>query len=110
MHNASIGHSLWAQSADLPRGAPLDRDQKTDVCIVGAGIAGMTCAYLLGRENKKVTVLDDGPIGGGQTERTSAHLANAIDDRYFEIERLHGERGAQLAARSHTAAIDQIEQ
>src|ERR1051325_11554959 len=43
------------------------------------------------------------------TEVTTAHLANAIDDRYFEIERLHGERGAQLAAESHTTAINRIE-
>lgn len=40
---------------------------------------------------------------------TTAHLSNAIDDRYFEIESLHGERGARLAAESHSAAIDQIE-
>jgi glycine/D-amino acid oxidase-like deaminating enzyme/nitrite reductase/ring-hydroxylating ferredoxin subunit len=36
-------------------------------------------------------------------------LASAIDDHYFEIERLHGEEGAKLAAESHTAAIDRIE-
>ena len=43
------------------------------------------------------------------TGRTTAHLVNALDDRYFELERLHGERGAQLAAESHTAAIDRVE-
>ena len=46
----------------------------------------------------------------GMTGRTTAHLVNALDDRYFELERLHGERGAQLAARSHTAAIDRVEE
>ena len=48
-------------------------------------------------------------MAGGQTQRTSAHLSNAIDDRYTEIEKLHGEEGARLAAESHTAAIDRIE-
>ena len=47
--------------------------------------------------------------GGGQTQRTTAHLSNALDDRYFEIEWLHGSEGAKLAADSHTAAIDRIE-
>ena len=56
-----------------------------------------------------MVVLDDGAIGSGMTGATTAHLANALDDRYFEIERLHGERGARLAAESHTAAIDRIE-
>jgi glycine/D-amino acid oxidase-like deaminating enzyme/nitrite reductase/ring-hydroxylating ferredoxin subunit len=54
-------------------------------------------------------VLDDGPIGGGETGRTTAHLSNALDDRYYELERLFGEDGARRAARSHTAAIDRIE-
>jgi glycine/D-amino acid oxidase-like deaminating enzyme/nitrite reductase/ring-hydroxylating ferredoxin subunit len=69
----------------------------------------MTTAYQLARAGKTVAVLDDGPIGGGMTQMTSAHLTNAIDDRYFEVERLHGRMGARLAAESHTAAIACIE-
>lgn len=69
----------------------------------------MTTAYLLLQEGKSVGVLDDGPIGGGQTERTTAHISNAIDDRYVQIEDWHGQEGARLAAESHTAAIDRIE-
>jgi glycine/D-amino acid oxidase-like deaminating enzyme/nitrite reductase/ring-hydroxylating ferredoxin subunit len=101
--------SLWrATEEELPASA-MKSDARADVCIVGAGIAGLTTAYLLGREGRSVVVLDDGPIGGGNTERTTAHLSNAIDDRYVEIERLHGLRGARIAAESHTAAIDTIE-
>ena len=47
---------------------------------------------------------------GGETGRTTAHLVNVLDDRYTGIERLHGAAGARLAAESHTAAIDSIEQ
>src|SRR5205085_11399198 len=100
--------SVWM---NVPRHdfGKLTGDLQTEVCIIGAGIAGLTTAYLLSREGKAVVVLDDGPIGGGQTERTTAHLASAIDDRYFEIERIHGEQGAQLAADSHSGAISEIE-
>jgi glycine/D-amino acid oxidase-like deaminating enzyme/nitrite reductase/ring-hydroxylating ferredoxin subunit len=94
----------------FPARPPLKADQKADVCVIGAGIAGMTAAYLLAREGMFVVVVDDGPIGAGQTQRSSAHLSNAIDDRYREIERLHGEHGARLAAESHSAAIDRIEE
>ena len=80
------------------------------MCIVGAGIAGMTTAYLLAREGKKVVVLDDGPIAGGETCRTTAHIVNALDDRYYDLEKWHGERGAAIAAESHTAAIDRVEE
>jgi glycine/D-amino acid oxidase-like deaminating enzyme/nitrite reductase/ring-hydroxylating ferredoxin subunit len=101
--------SVWMDTAEIPLGTPLTERINADVCIVGAGIAGMTTAYFLAREGKAVVVLDDGPIGGGMTGRTTAHLVNALDDRYFELERLHGEDGARLAAESHTAAINAVE-
>src|SRR3954465_13187475 len=100
--------SLWMATATVPQQTALTKDTQADVCVVGAGIAGMTTAYLLARQGRSVVVLDDGPIAGGQTRRTTAHLSNALDDRYFEIERLHGPQGARLAAESHTAAIERI--
>ncbi|MFL5330091.1 MAG: FAD-dependent oxidoreductase [Gemmataceae bacterium] len=101
--------SVWVATAKVPEYPAIAKDEKADVCVVGAGIAGLSTAYLLAREGKRVVVIDDGRIGSGQTERTTAHLANAIDDRFYEIERVHGEEGAHLAAESHTAAIDRIE-
>jgi glycine/D-amino acid oxidase-like deaminating enzyme len=86
----------------------LKENLHADVCIVGAGIAGLTTAYLLAREGRSVIVLDHGPIGGGETGRTTAHFTAALDDRYFELERLHGEEGARRAADSHRAAIEQV--
>lgn len=100
---------VWAATAPISAHSPLTADTTADVCIVGAGIAGLTTAYLLAQIGKSVVVLDDGPIGGGMTAVTTAHLANALDDRYYHLERLHGERGARLAAESHTAAIDWID-
>lgn len=67
-----------------------------------------TADYLLGMEGRSVVVLDDGVSGGGMTGRSTAHLTNAYDDRYLEIEKLHGEEGAGLTAESHTAAIETI--
>src|SRR4051812_47774421 len=100
--------SAW-QAALPPSRAPLLDNIRTDVCVVGAGIAGLTTAYLLARAGRKVVVLDDGPIGAGMTQMTSGHLTCMLDDRYFELERVHGTHGARLAAESHAAAIDRIE-
>jgi glycine/D-amino acid oxidase-like deaminating enzyme/nitrite reductase/ring-hydroxylating ferredoxin subunit len=100
---------LWVQTAHAPRPAPLTEAQRADVCIVGAGIAGLSCAYSLAAEGRSVIVLDDGPPGGGETGRTTAHLANAMDDRFHHLEKLHGADGARGAAESHGAAIDWIE-
>src|SRR5438477_3956840 len=108
MHAPEQTLSPW-MSFHTALGEPLVADARTEVCIIGAGIAGMTTAYLLARKGKGVLVIDDGPIGGGMTSRTTAHLASALDDRYYEIERWHGEEGARLAAQSHAAAIEAIE-
>src|SRR5947199_1335959 len=101
---------VWGEAARQDSSNfPLQADGSADVCVVGAGIAGLSTAYLLAREGKSVIVLDDGPVGSGQTRRTTAHLSNAIDDRFTELERTRGVEGAKLAAASHTAAIDRIE-
>ena len=100
--------SIWMATANTPSPSRLKESIRTDVCIIGAGIAGLTTAYLLGLEGRSVVVLDDGVIGGGMTGRTTAHLTNAFDDRYVEIEKLHGAEASRLTAESHTAAINKI--
>ncbi|MDP2342607.1 MAG: FAD-dependent oxidoreductase [Deltaproteobacteria bacterium] len=84
-------------------------DARADVVIVGAGITGMTTALMLARNSVDVVVLDDGPIGGGETERTTAHLSSALDDGFVMLERNHGVEGSKLAFQSHATAIDVIE-
>ena len=106
--DAQANTSVWMATADTPAQARLRENIRTDVCIVGAGIAGLSTAYLVGREGRSVVVLDDGLIGGGMTGRTTAHLSNAYNDRYVEIERLHGAEPTRLTADSHTAAINKI--
>ncbi|HEX6184059.1 MAG TPA: FAD-binding oxidoreductase, partial [Pyrinomonadaceae bacterium] len=69
--------SVWMATGDVEAFEPLSGDATADVCVVGAGIAGLTTAYLLAREGSKVVVLDDGPVAGGETARTTAHLVNA---------------------------------
>lgn len=106
------GHtsSFWMEASWHSNNWPiLTSDAQADVCVVGAGIAGLTTAYLLSLEGKSVIVLESGQIAQGETARTTAQLVNALDNRYFQLEELHGASGARLAAESHTAAIDRIE-
>lgn len=108
MISTGQSHSPW-MFFPVPDFAPLATDAEADVCVVGAGIAAITTAYLLTRKGKRVVVVADSPLGGGMTARTSAHLMSAIDDRFHEVERLHGTDGGRLAAESHAAAIDAID-
>lgn len=102
----SVSH--WSATVEMPEFSPLRDTVATDVCVVGGGISGLTTAYLLLKEGKSVCVLESFELGSGQTSRTTAHFSNALDDRYFKIEKLHGLEGARLAAESHTAAIQKV--
>ncbi len=101
-------HSVWMEDERLRRRRPIDRDFDVNVCVIGAGIAGLSVAYQLARKGQSVVVLEDGAIGSGETSRTTAHLSNAFDDRYARVAHLHGDDGARIVAESHTAAIDAI--
>ncbi len=101
--------SLWMDTVEPLCYPALTEDIRTHVCVIGAGIAGMSTAYMLTRAGKAVVVIDDGPVGGGETARTTSHICNALDDHYSRIVKLFGEEGARYAAESHTAAIQRIE-
>jgi glycine/D-amino acid oxidase-like deaminating enzyme/nitrite reductase/ring-hydroxylating ferredoxin subunit len=102
--------SIWHETATIPPRPALAEHVTTDVCVVGAGIAGLTTAYMLARAGKRVVVLDLDQVGSGESGRTTAHLANALDDRYTVLEKARGQESARLAAESHTAAINRIEE
>ena len=102
--------SVWTATAEMPACGPLEANLHADVCVVGAGIAGLSVAYELTRQRKRVILLDDGPLGGGMTAMTSGHLVNMLDDRYFELEKVDGPEAMRVAADSHTAAIERIDE
>lgn len=102
--------SFWNGTNTVKLFPALEQDLETDVCIVGAGITGLSCAYFLSKENVSVVVLDDGEIGSGETFRTTGHLTYALDDRFYDLIDLFGVTNAQLALESHRTAVDRIEQ
>ncbi|WP_242928982.1 FAD-dependent oxidoreductase [Pontibacter vulgaris] len=107
---SGASRSAWMDDVVMPATQKLSENLTCDVCVVGAGIAGITTAYLLAKEGKRVIVLEAKHIGGGETGRTTAHLANALDDRFTELIKLFGIEGARKAAQSHGDAIDKIEE
>lgn len=101
--------SYWLSSAEPIVYSSLQQDDDTEVLIIGGGIAGLSTAYNLVENGVGVILVEDGNIGSGETVRTTAHLTNALDDRYYELEKLYGEDNTKLIANSHTAAINWME-
>ncbi len=106
-HNHSTS-SVWLDTSSMPAFAPLDSDTRADVCVIGAGIAGLSTAYMLLREGKSVLVIDSVGIGAGETGRSTAHMFPP-DERFSELERGFGTEKAALVADSYRRATDCIE-
>jgi glycine/D-amino acid oxidase-like deaminating enzyme/nitrite reductase/ring-hydroxylating ferredoxin subunit len=100
--------SAWMASATVPEFPSLAGDASADVCVIGAGIAGLTTACLLLRQGKSVIVIDALGVGAGESGRTTAHFFPP-DERYFKIERSFGAEQAALLADSYRKATDCVE-
>lgn len=102
--------SFWLESvAPLSGLTSLENGIETDIVIIGAGLAGLSTAYCLSQEGRKVVVIEDGFIASGETGRTTAHLVTALDDRYYHLEHNFGADDTRLIAQSHSDAIDFVE-
>src|ERR1035437_9523288 len=102
--------SYWTDSATQVKHNSLKENLKTDVVIIGGGLAGLSAAYCLIESGKRVVLVEDGFIGSGETGRTTAHFVTALDDRYYDLEKIFGEEKTKLIAESHITAINFVEQ
>lgn len=100
--------SVWMTTASVPAFPPLAADLKTDVCVIGAGIAGLTTAYLLSQEGREVVLIDSLGIGAGETGRTTAHFFPP-DEWYVDIEDAFGQEMARRVADSFSKATALVE-
>jgi glycine/D-amino acid oxidase-like deaminating enzyme/nitrite reductase/ring-hydroxylating ferredoxin subunit len=82
---------------------------EADVAVVGAGITGLTAAYLLKQAGKTIAVAEMNRIGSGATGYTTAKLTVGHNLIYADLISKHGERAAQRYAESNQAAIERIE-
>ena len=66
--------SLWQANTKLPEFPKLDRDTKTDVLIIGGGIAGILTAYFLHQNGVKYILMEKDRICSGTTQNTTAKI------------------------------------
>ncbi|MGW1752295.1 FAD-dependent oxidoreductase [Streptomyces sp. NPDC002092] len=101
-----IHGSYWLETA--PPGAPApppSGDIAVDVAVVGGGMAGLSTAWELVQQGRKVAVLEAGRLAAGVTGHTTAKLTALHTLTYDHLRRTRGPTGAHLYAESQSAAI-----
>ena len=101
--------SYWLESSHAPRFAQIDQDVTVDVAVVGAGITGLTAAYLLKRAGRTVAVLDRARVGGVDSSCTTAHVTCVTDRDLSTLVGDFGRDHAQAVWDAGLAAIVEID-
>jgi glycine/D-amino acid oxidase-like deaminating enzyme/nitrite reductase/ring-hydroxylating ferredoxin subunit len=105
--SAGGNRSLWLATTERTAFPPLEGDVQADVAVVGGGITGVTVAYLLKAEGKRVALVEMGRIGQGTTGYTTAKLTVGQGLVYARLRSSHGREAARLFAESNRGAISQ---
>ncbi|MRX71542.1 FAD-dependent oxidoreductase [Bacillus lacus] len=98
----------WREGIDFPSFPSLNNDIKTDVAVIGAGITGITAAYLLAKEGKKVTVLEANEILNGTTAHTTAKITAQHGIIYDELISHFGLENTKLYYDANQEALEFI--
>lgn len=97
--------SVWQETA-LPEFGQLDGDVKTDVLIIGGGIAGILTAYFLQQNGIKYMLVEKDRICGENTSNTTAKITVQHGFLYNKVLRRNGESAAKLYLQANTAAVN----
>lgn len=88
----------------------LDHDLEVDVLIIGGGITGVSAAYLLSGEGKRVALVERESLGRRDTGHTTAHLTYMTDTRLKDLISTFSRKEACTAWEAGRAAMNQISQ
>ena len=103
-----MNKSLWLDTITLPTYRPLTENIEADLCIVGAGITGITLAYVLRKSGLKIALIDSDQLLHGATAYTTAKLTAQHHVIYHELIKDYGKCSAKRYANAQTAAIEFI--
>lgn len=103
-------NSLWLDSIDRKTFPSLSKNIETDICILGAGIFGLTCAYYLTKLGFKVAVIEKDDIGEKTTGHTTGKITSQHGLFYDYLTQAYGQKLAHDYLEANQNAIKNIKQ
>lgn len=98
-------NSVWIDHSNIPKFKSLQRDIKTDVLIIGGGLAGILCAYFLKQAGINYVLVEAKTIGSGITKNTTAKITSQHGLIYDKLIKDVGVTKAETYLNANEAAV-----
>jgi gamma-glutamylputrescine oxidase len=99
---AVAGVPYWLDEPYEPRPA-LEGHLEVDACVIGAGVAGLSCALALARASVDTVVLERATVAGGASGRNGGFLLAGVAPFYWDARERYGR---ERARRMYAATLD----
>ncbi|MBE6762274.1 MAG: FAD-dependent oxidoreductase [Ruminococcaceae bacterium] len=99
--------SVWVQNIKVSQFPPLEKNIKTKVLIVGSGMAGILCAYMLKNSGMDCVLVEAKEICSGVTQNTTAKISLQHGLIYNKLINDLGKEKAYLYLKAQKDACDE---
>lgn len=97
--------SIWEKNVQMPRFPQLEEDLRTDVLIIGGGLAGVLCAWKLTCAGVDCVLVEDNRIMHGVSGRTTAKITSQHGLIYGKLLKKYGAEYARMYWQAHEDAL-----
>lgn len=103
-------NSIWTETVELPSFKTLKEDATTDVLIIGGGLAGILCAYMLQQANVSYMLVEANTICSGITKNTTAKLTALHGLIFHKLIKRFGVDKTRLYLQANLQALNTYEE
>ena len=103
----TLKQSIWSETITLPSFEPLRGDRKTDVLIIGGGLAGILCAYQLRQAGVDCVLTEAGRLCSGITKNTTAKITSQHGLIYHKLLRRFGAEKTRMYLEANQSAVNE---
>ncbi|WP_068085723.1 NAD(P)/FAD-dependent oxidoreductase [Polycladidibacter stylochi] len=110
MQSTHVASFYAAHCGNSPHQPELVGKFHSDICIVGGGLAGLTCAIELLKRGRHVVVLEAERVGWGASGRNGGFVSSGFSERLSLIEKKVGLDNARTLYRLSRGGVNYVRQ